>query len=111
MHLNEKSEFPPSGLRLAALGKALSHPDRVSILKILADRDACVDGGIGERLSVEPSAMSEHLRELKEVGLVQDEIEGPRISYCLNAEVVSEMQGLLAGLFWGLTHGERRQCC
>lgn len=111
MAFSKKTEFPPSEARLAELAKALSHPARISILKILADRTTCICGEIVELLPLAQSTVSQHLKELKAVGLVQGEIEGPKTCYCLNPETVSELQGLLTGLFLGIAAMDRNRCC
>ncbi len=70
--------------RLAAMAKALGHPVRLRILRLLAERRACVTGDLVAELPLAQSTVSEHLRILRDAGLIQGEIEGPRTSYCLN---------------------------
>lgn len=69
---------------LAAMAKAIGHPMRLRILRLLAERQACVTGDLVAELPLAQSTISEHLRILREAGLVQGEIEGPRTSYCLD---------------------------
>lgn len=69
---------------LAVMTKALGHPARVRIVRLLAERQACVTGDLVAELPLAQSTISEHLRILREAGLIQGEIEGPRTSYCLN---------------------------
>ncbi len=71
--------------RLAAMAKAMGHPVRLRILRLLAERRACVTGDLVAELPLAQSTVSEHLRILRDAGLIQGEIEGPRTSYCLNA--------------------------
>jgi len=78
--------------KLASLCKALAHPARVEILRILVKRDSCVCGDIVDALPLAQSTVSEHLRVLKEAGLITGEIEGPRVCYCVNRKVVAEME-------------------
>jgi ArsR family transcriptional regulator len=69
---------------LAAMAKALGHPIRIRILRLLAERCTCATGELVTRLPLAQSTISEHLRILREAGLIQGEIEGPRTSYCIN---------------------------
>lgn len=70
---------------LAALAKAIGHPARIAIMRILSHRETCVTGDLVSELPLAQSTISEHLRILREAGLVQGEIEGPRTRYCINA--------------------------
>ena len=70
--------------QLAAMAKAMGHPVRVRILRLLAERRACVTGDLVAELPLAQSTVSEHLRILRDAGLIQGEIEGPRTSYCLD---------------------------
>ena len=70
--------------QLAAMAKAMGHPVRIRILRLLAERHACVTGDVVAELPLAQSTVSEHLRILRDAGLIQGEIEGPRTSYCLN---------------------------
>jgi ArsR family transcriptional regulator, arsenate/arsenite/antimonite-responsive transcriptional repressor len=71
---------------LALLAKALGHPARVRILELLLTKDACCCGEIVDELPLAQATVSQHLKVLKEAGLVVGEIEGPRVSYCANPE-------------------------
>ncbi|MGD9700906.1 MAG: ArsR/SmtB family transcription factor [Acidimicrobiia bacterium] len=75
---------PPDDDTLAALAKALGHPARVKIIRLLASRDACVTGEVVDELLLAQSTVSEHLRVLREAGLIRGEIEGPRTRYCID---------------------------
>ncbi|MGC8510425.1 MAG: ArsR/SmtB family transcription factor [Acidimicrobiales bacterium] len=83
---------------LATLAKALGHPTRVRILRILAERNSCVTGDLVAQLPLAQSTVSEHLRILREAGLIQGEIEGPRTSYCLDRRGISLLKEMVAGL-------------
>jgi ArsR family transcriptional regulator len=111
MAMNKKTEFPESEIRLAELAKTLSHPARISILKLLAERNTCICGEIVEELPLAQSTVSQHLKELKAAGLVQGEVEGPKSCYCLNWKTIEELQGLLGTLFQGLENGNKEKCC
>lgn len=90
------SECTPEAL--AAFCKALAHPVRVQILKILLERGACISGEISLGIEKAASTVSEHLRILKESGLVQGTIDGPRRCYCVNQRAVVHFQDLVGRL-------------
>ena len=79
----KNEEFIQADQELAAVAKALSHPARVAILRLLAVRQACVCGELVDSLPLSQSTVSQHLKELKAAGLIQGEIAGPRTCYCL----------------------------
>jgi ArsR family transcriptional regulator len=76
---------PPDDETLAAMAKAVAHPARLAILRLLTHRETCVTGDVVAELPLAQSTVSEHLRILREAGLIQGEIEGPRTRYCVNA--------------------------
>jgi ArsR family transcriptional regulator len=80
--------------RFAGFCKALGHPVRVRIVKLLLSVDTCICGDIVERLPLAQSTVSQHLKVLKEAGLVEGTIDGPRTCYCLNREALSEFKSL-----------------
>ncbi len=84
--------------KLATLAKALGHPMRVRILRLLAESNSCVTGDLVSQLPIAQSTVSEHLRILREAGLVQGEIEGPRTSYCLSQDGVARLKAIVAAL-------------
>lgn len=81
---------------LSRLCKALGHPARVQIIKILAEDGACISGDLAEAIDLAPSTASEHLKILKEVGLVQGTIDGLKRCYCINREALEFVRKLLA---------------
>lgn len=83
---------------LAALAKAIGHPARVQILRILARKSACVCGDIVDELPLAQSTVSQHLKVLKEAGLVQGEVDGPRVCYCLEPRTLRRLKALVGGL-------------
>ena len=95
---------------LADLAKALGHPARLRILEILAQTPGCLCGDIVDRLPLAQATVSQHLKELKRVGLIQGKIDGPRTCYCLNSETITQAREAFTGLFTGIgccqTEGE-----
>ncbi|TVR16694.1 MAG: ArsR family transcriptional regulator [Balneolaceae bacterium] len=86
----------PTVIRSAAIAKALGHPARIAILKILAKRNTCFCGDITELLPLAQSTVSQHLKALKNAGLISGTIEGVRTCYCLNPEGILELNTLLS---------------
>lgn len=70
--------------QLARFAKALGHPVRVYILQLLSTQACCYSGDLSEQLPIAKSTLSQHLKELKEAGLIQGETEAPKIKYCIN---------------------------
>lgn len=83
---------------LAALSKALAHPARVRILRILARRSTCICGELVGELDLAQSTVSQHLKIMKEAGLVQGEVDGPRVCYCLSPRVLRRLKALVGSL-------------
>lgn len=83
---------------LADLAKAVGHPARVRILKILIERNACICGDIVEQIPLAQSTVSQHLKQLLEAGLIQGEIDGPRVCYCIHPTTLKRLKVLIAGL-------------
>ena len=87
--------------RLARYAKALSHPARVWILQFLDQVDGCIVGDLVKVLPLAQSSVSQHLRELKAAGLIQGDIDPPRVRYCINRAEWGEAQSLFS-IFWRL---------
>jgi ArsR family transcriptional regulator, arsenate/arsenite/antimonite-responsive transcriptional repressor len=83
---------------LAALAKALAHPARVQIVRMLRARGDCVCGDIVDRLPLAQATVSQHLKVLKDAGLISGEVDPPRVCYCINAETLQRLQTLVADL-------------
>ena len=92
----------PSGAErneeLAQLAKALGHPARVAILRLLLRRDSCVCGEIVDEIPLAQSTVSQHLRQLKDAGLIRGELDPPRVCYCVDPDAVRRLQDLVADL-------------
>lgn len=83
---------------LARLSWALAHPARVRIVRLLLSRTSCLCGEIVAEMPLAQSTVSQHLKILKETGLVQGEIDGPRVCYCINKTELARLKKLLASL-------------
>lgn len=86
-------------LKLARIAKALSHPARLHILKFLASCDQCITGSIVDELPIAQSSVSQHLKELKEAGLIQGFIDTPRTFYCINRKNWNRAKKLFENFF------------
>ncbi|MEI6275329.1 MAG: metalloregulator ArsR/SmtB family transcription factor [Prolixibacteraceae bacterium] len=80
--------------KAARYAKAMGHPIRMYVLELLSRQTCCYSGDLSEELPIVKSTLSQHLKELKNAGLIQGEIEAPRIKYCLNKENWKEAQDL-----------------
>jgi ArsR family transcriptional regulator len=83
---------------LAAFAKALGHPARVQIVRMLVRRQACVCGDIVDVLPLAQSTVSQHLKVLKESGLIRGEIDGPRTCYCIEPRALRRLKALMGSL-------------
>ena len=97
-------------IRLANLAKALAHPARIAILKLLLQKQSCVCGDLVDDLPLAQSTVSQHLKELKAAGLIQGEIEGTKVCYCIDPQVWQEARGLLTA-FLQPTETPSNTCC
>jgi DNA-binding transcriptional ArsR family regulator len=86
-------------IRLARYAKALGHPVRVYVIEMLSKQSCCYSGDLSDELPIAKSTLSQHLKELKNAGLIQGEIEAPKIRYCVNRENWQEAQLLMKELF------------
>ena len=82
---------------MARFAKAMGHPVRLYVLDLLSKQSCCYSGDLTEVLPIAKSTLSQHLKELKEAGLIQGEIEAPKIKYCLNQENWKVAQKLFKG--------------
>lgn len=80
--------------RLARYAKAMGHPIRMYVLELLSKQNCCYSGDLSEELPIVKSTLSQHLKELRDAGLIQGEIEAPRIRYCIHKENWKDAQGL-----------------
>jgi ArsR family transcriptional regulator len=85
MGISKSEEFSLRDNRIADYAKAMAHPARVAILRVLMKRQSCVCGDIVEELPLSQSTVSQHLKELKLAGIIKGEIDGPKICYCIDA--------------------------
>lgn len=91
-------EGPDADSELAALAKAIGHPARIQILRILTHRSTCICSDIVEELPLAQSTVSQHLKVLKEAGLIRGEVDGARVCYCIEPAALRRLKALVAAL-------------
>ena len=106
MGLSKKESFDTRQNRIAEFAKALGHPARIAILQFLANQTSCMCGDIVEELPLSQATVSQHLAELKRVGLIKGEIDGPKVCYCIDKNAWSDAKDLLSQFMTDV-----KQCC
>lgn len=109
--MNDESAFSLSDRRLADLARALSHPARLAILHVLAARTSCVCGEIVEVMPLAQATVSQHLKVLREVGLVQGTVDGPRTCYGLDVAGLREASAAFGALLGPLAAADPTCAC
>ena len=92
------SPHPAADVELARLAHALAHPARVRIVRLLARRGECVCGQIVLDLPLAQATVSQHLKVLKQAGIIRGQVDGPRVCYCLDPGVLKRVKELIGGL-------------
>jgi ArsR family transcriptional regulator, arsenate/arsenite/antimonite-responsive transcriptional repressor len=111
MAFNKKEEFSAKEQSLASFAKAISHPARIAILNVLAKKNECICGEIVETLPLAQSTVSQHLKELKNAGLIDGSIDGPRSCYCINWKAFEKFNTEFNSLFDNLRTKNEKACC
>jgi DNA-binding transcriptional ArsR family regulator len=99
MKKSTKESYTNEQKKVARYAKAMGHPVRMYVLELLSRQSCCYSGDLSEILPIAKSTLSQHLKELKEAGLIQGEIEAPRVRYCLNRENWKEAKKLFGSVF------------
>jgi ArsR family transcriptional regulator len=110
MGISKSAHFNEQQNSLANIAKALGHPARVAIVEFLLQQKECVCGDIVSELPLAQATVSQHLKELKSVGIIKGNIEGNSICYCLNEETIAEFISFLTNITTALSN-QRIQCC
>lgn len=110
MGVSKSEEFSVRDNRIAKYAKAMSHPARVAILKLLISKQVCICGDIVDELPLSQSTVSQHLKELKEAGLIKGDIEGVKVCYCIDEGEWNTAKKLLHELFASFRAGVNN-CC
>ena len=110
MGTSKTEEFSVLENKIARYAKAFAHPARIAILRILARKNACICGDIVDELPLSQSTVSQHLKELKETGLIQGDVEGTRVCYCIDPKEWSSAKKMLNAIFDSYTE-PKKDCC
>ena len=110
MGTTKAEEFTLKDNKIAAYAKALAHPARVAILQLLIKKQSCICGDIVEELPLSQSTVSQHLKELKEAGLIKGDIEGVKVCYCIDEKEWENARVYLGQLFESYAIGKAK-CC
>jgi DNA-binding transcriptional ArsR family regulator len=107
MGATKSFEFTAKDNRLAKYAKALAHPARIAILQLLTKKQTCICGDIVDEIPLSQSTVSQHLKELKEAGLIKGDIEGAKVCYCIDEKEWKAAKDSLNKLFDSFTGN----CC
>jgi ArsR family transcriptional regulator len=99
MGINKKDIFNQNQLEIALLSKALSHPARIAILEYIMASESCICGEIVNEIGLAQATISQHLKELKKIGIIKGNISGTKTCYCINEERWIEIQNKLSSFF------------
>jgi predicted transcriptional regulator len=110
MGLTKTELFSDVDNEIALAAKAFAHPARVAILHFLLKSNACVNGDLVQELGLAQATISQHLRELKDIGIIQGTIEGSRVNYCINPQRWAEIKEMFENLFDQFTP-THQDCC
>ncbi|MCK9422487.1 MAG: metalloregulator ArsR/SmtB family transcription factor [Bacteroidales bacterium] len=91
--------FDPKLNSTAVLFKALAHPARLAILHYLAETKVCMTGDISDELPLSRTTVNQHLKELKNAGLIQGTVDGVKVNYCLNPQKIKEVKKIITTFF------------
>ena len=111
MAVSKREEFAPKDQKVAELAKALAHPARVAIVRELARRGTCVCGALVDVLPLAQSTVSQHLKELKEAGIIKGEVEGARSCYCIDWDKLKDVWVIFHGIFSEMERNRVENCC
>ncbi|HXU28355.1 MAG TPA: metalloregulator ArsR/SmtB family transcription factor [Bacteroidia bacterium] len=109
MGTTKTEEFTIKDNKIAKYAKALAHPARVAILQLLIKKQACICGDIVDELPLSQSTVSQHLKELKEAGLIKGDIDGAKMCYCIDEKEWENAKTYLTTLFEAYTN--KAKCC
>lgn len=107
MGITKSQMFSEQQNGLAQFFKVLGHPARIAILQYISTQESCICNDIVEEIGLAQATISQHLKELKSIGLLQGEVEGKRLCYCINVERWNELQAQLNTFF----NKTKSNCC
>jgi ArsR family transcriptional regulator len=110
MGIRKTIEYTKTELGIAKYAKALAHPARIAIIQLLLKKQSCVCGDIVDELPISQSTVSQHLKELKGVGLIKGEIEGASVCYCIDEKEWAKASSLIVQMFDKMAVNKSK-CC
>ncbi|MGC9374960.1 MAG: ArsR/SmtB family transcription factor [Bacteroidales bacterium] len=110
MTYKKSSLFEEDLQRIAELSRVMSHPARLAILRYLAQCKTCISGDISNEMPLSRTTVSQHLQELKKVGLIKGRIDGLKVNYCLCEDCIKDLKNLITGFFEEITKGADVNC-
>lgn len=108
MGLTKTTGFSKAEIETAELAKALAHPARIAIIKHLINAKSCICGDIVDELPLSQSTVSQHLKELKEAGIIKGNISGTSVCYCIDEKIWNKARKVFVELFESY---EGQDCC
>lgn len=111
MGITKSNLFTAEQNQLATVAKAFAHPARIAIIQYLLKANACINSDLVQELKLAQATISQHLRELKEIGIVQGTIEGVSVNYCINPTRWEEVKLLFNKVFDQYTNPSSSDCC
>ncbi len=106
-----KTSFDPNLNKQASLFKALAHPARLAILQYLAEINTCITGDIADELPLSRTTVNQHLKVLKDAGLISGTVEGVKTNYCLNPTCIDQLRQTITHFIDQLNTNIHNNCC
>jgi predicted transcriptional regulator len=110
MGMSKTENYSTKELAISAYAKALAHPARIAIIHYLLNKKQCVCGDIVEELPIAQATVSQHLKELKKIGLIKGTLSGPKTCYCINMDVWQNVEKEFTSLFKAIEK-HKIKCC
>ncbi|MGB5942809.1 MAG: metalloregulator ArsR/SmtB family transcription factor [Leeuwenhoekiella sp.] len=110
MGISKFELFTEYQIKLATLAKALGHPARIAIIQQLMRTENCICGDLVTEIGLAQPTISQHLRELKNLGIIKGSIDGTRVCYCIDPDIWQDLKGSLLNFFQTL-HFDEKNCC
>ena len=109
MGITKSELFKKRQNKMALIAKAFDHPARVAILEYLLDNNTCICNDLVDVLPLSQSTITQHLKELKQIGIIKGEVEGPKVNYCIDENVWEEAKDIFINMF--SKYVKKNDCC
>jgi predicted transcriptional regulator len=109
MGITKSELFKKRQNRIANLAMAFDHPARVAIIEYLLSNETCICNDLVNELPLSQSTITQHLKELKRIGIIKGEVEGPKVNYCIDEKVWEEAKDIFVNLFTKFV--KKNDCC